>query len=151
MRLRGLACTVFAISCAAEPDDGDTGAGSSSNASTAMATMAESSTATTDDTAGTEASPACISALEEADAFVMLFGMCNEDADCTSFNGFCYPLATCGGVAINAGADENEWNALHTALETECGNCGADPCGACAVCDPVGTCRLTLECPSTGG
>jgi hypothetical protein len=47
---------------------------------------------------------------------------------------------------MNVGADENEWNALHAALEAECGNCSADPCGACAVCDPVGTCRLTLEC-----
>lgn len=148
MRTLGLGWTVFAISCVARPDDGDTGAGSSGNATTAMATMAESSSG---DTADTEASPACISALEEADAFVMLFGACNEDADCTAFNGLCYPLATCGGVAINAGADENEWNALHTALETECGNCGADPCGACAVCDPVGTCRLTLDCPSTSG
>ena len=74
---------------------------------------------------------------------------CNTDEDCGSFNGFCYPLATCGEVAMNASANEAEWDALHAMLETECGPCGADPCGACTVCN-FGTCGLSLECGQPG-
>ena len=147
MAWRFLWSTVFALACVADPDDGDTGAGSTSDAATVTSTttMSTGSTAATEASGDSAASPACLEAVEEADAFVMLNSACNTDEDCGTFNGFCYPLATCGTVAMNAGANEAEWNTLHGMLESECGPCGADPCGACPVCN-FGTCGLTLEC-----
>jgi hypothetical protein len=138
--------------CPADPDDTESGAGTTAPSSTSViATEAEltstPATATTDQSGGD--APACMDVVANANAFIASNNACTNDEDCGSFNGFCFPGATCGGVAVNVDADESQWNAIHDGLEAECSPCGADPCGACSVCDGD-VCRLQLyECGET--
>lgn len=125
--------------CAAQDDD-DAGTQSvgetSSSSSDASSSGAETST-------GGELQ-SCVDARLEAAQFLAANRACEVDTDCTSVSTFCIEQSTCGSSAIAVGYDMAMWMEISAGLDT-CTDCGADPCGACSVCND-GTCTLDLQC-----
>jgi hypothetical protein len=94
----------------------------------------------------------CEDANADAQAFVEANRACTTHADCKLVGGICAGAlaGSCGSVALSSSADDAEWDALHAALEP-CNECGADPCGATAVCTEEGVCAaqfgtMAAEC-----
>ena len=85
--------------------------------------------------------PVCEDANADARAFVEANRACFRHADCKLVEGICAgALAdSCGSVALSSSADDAQWDALHGALQS-CNECGANPCGATAVCTEEGIC-----------
>jgi hypothetical protein len=108
-------------------DIGNSGSGSESGSSEGS----EESTATN----------ACESATQDAEAFIEANRQCVTHADCKFVDGICFQgaAAECGSVAVANSADDAQWDVLAEALQS-C-ECGANACGATAVCTGDGICE----------
>lgn len=115
---------------------GDTGAAMTTGGSPTEGPGESTGGATSESTGGgTTAGDACEDAFAAAQAFVNSHRACEVDADCTAYDAFCYPGATCGLVAVNKEADPATAKQLFGELDMACELCGADPCGAKVFCD----------------
>jgi hypothetical protein len=86
----------------------------------------------------------CDAAGQDALAFIESNRQCETHADCKLADGICYqgPEQTCGSVGLAISADDAAWDALHGALQG-C-ECGANACGATAVCTAEGICEAAF-------
>lgn len=91
----------------------------------------------------------CEATESEAEAFLMSNRQCETHDDCVLAGAICYQgegRGQCGDVALSADADRAQWDALHGVLEG-CGECGANACGATAICNVEGICEAQLFGP----
>ncbi len=89
-------------------------------------------------------SPGDACGLAEADAlaFIEANRQCTTHADCKFVDGICFQgeVSECGSIAVANSADDAQWDALADALAQSC-ECGANACGATAVCTAEGICE----------
>jgi hypothetical protein len=128
--------------CVADCDDAGVESGSESGSDSDSESGSES------DSDSDSGSPVCVDANADAQAFVEANRACTTHADCKLVEGICAgALAdSCGSVAVSSSADDAQWDALHGALQS-CNECGANPCGATAVCTEEGVCDAQFGTP----
>jgi hypothetical protein len=118
--------------CVADCDEGDDGVGSESGSESGSGSGSESGSS----------GGACEDANAEAQAFIEANRACVTHSDCKFADGICYQgeEQQCGSIALANSADDAQWDAIHATLASEC-ECGANPCGATAVCTAEGICE----------
>jgi len=93
---------------------------------------------------GFEATNTCELGTFAIEEFVADNQTCESDDDCVAESALCLPGAACGLISLSVAHDGDRWEQLANGTQAACGDCGADPCGAVAICD-AGTCRIAIE------
>ena len=132
-----------------EGDPSTSGKTEGSDSLSATGSQTDGGDSESDSGSGETSTAACEMVKAEAEAFVEQNQACQTHADCKMLDGICYQGSQqeCGSIGVNNEADEDVWDELHAQLETLCGECGANACGADVFCNDEGLCEASLNAP----